>query len=137
MKSTLGIFVLAVFLISACEDNIQGPSDDNGPADGNKMRATFTSIQNELFTPTCAKSGCHAGSQSPDLSAGKAYGNLYNVTSSENQSLLRVKPFDSNNSLLVRKLRGQGTSVMPPTGQLSAAVIDSVVAWIDRGALNN
>jgi len=101
------------------------------------MRATFTSIQNELFTPTCAKSGCHAGWQSPDLSAGKAYGNLYNVTSSEDQSLLRVKPFDSNNSLLVRKLRGQGTSVMPPTGQLSAAVIDSVVAWIDRGALNN
>ena len=50
---------------------------------------------------------------------------------------MRVKPFESENSYLIRKLRGQGTSVMPPSGQLKAAVIDSVVAWIDKGALNN
>ena len=101
------------------------------------MRATFTSIQNELFTTTCAKSGCHAGRQSPELTEGNAYKNLVNVKSLANPSMLRVKPFDSANSYLMRKLRADGVPVMPPTGKLSESVIDSVAAWIDRGALNN
>ena len=127
---------LQTFLLSACESNIQGPEDLRPPVN-KPIRATFSSIQNELLSPTCALSGCHGGVQDPNLSTGKSFGNIVNVASIENQSLLRVKPFDSNNSLLVRKLRGQNTSVMPPAGQLSAAVIDSVAAWIDRGALNN
>ena len=137
IKSLSHAAILALFIIFGCENYIQGPEDAVNPPVDNKMRATFTSIQNELFSTTCAKSGCHAGAQSPDLSAGKAYGNLVNVASIQNPSLMRVKPFESNNSVLVRKLRGEGTSVMPPSGQLSKAVIDSVVTWIDRGASKN
>jgi hypothetical protein len=137
MKLLISAAIFVVFMILGCENNIQGPEDDANPPPAESMSATFTSIQNELFSTTCAKSGCHAGLQNPDLSVGKSYGNLVNVASLANPSLLRVKPFDSENSYLIRKLRGEGTTVMPPAGQLSAAVIDSVVAWIDRGALNN
>ena len=120
----------------SCENNIEGPEDmDTLP--GTNMRATLTSIQNELFTKSCALSGCHGGSQQPSLVAGQSYGNLVNVNSFGNSSLKRVKPFESENSYLIRKLRGDGTSVMPPSGKLPVTVIDSVVAWIDKGAFNN
>ncbi len=135
MKHYFYICLTTVFLIS-CENLIEGPEDLNNPS-GNTVKTTLTSIQNELFTKSCPLSGCHGGTQKPNLTAGQSYGNLVNVASIGNASLMRVKPFESDNSYLIRKLRGQGTSVMPPSGQLKAAIIDSVVAWIDKGALNN
>ena len=38
-------------------------------------------VQTAIFTPTCAVSGCHNGSQFPNLSAGVALGNTVNVAS--------------------------------------------------------
>jgi len=137
MKQGSVLLLFAVCLIGSCEDNIQGPADNDGSPSANNMKAAFTSIQNELFSTTCAKSGCHAGAQSPELSAGNSYNNLVNVASIENPSLVRVKPYESKNSYLLKKLRGEGTTVMPPTGKLSNAVIDSIAVWIDKGALNN
>ena len=137
MRATFFLSLLLVFSFISCGDNIQGPSDNPETPSGNMMRATFSSIQSELFNTTCAKSGCHADRQNPVLSEGNAYKNLVNVKSIANPSLLRVKPFDSANSYIIRKLRADGVPVMPPTGKLSNAIIDSVAAWIDRGALNN
>jgi hypothetical protein len=71
------------------------------------------------------------------LTAGNAYANLVNVPSIQMQSILRVKPGDSNNSWLIKKLRAEGTTVMPPNGQLSVAIIDSIAKWIDKGAAND
>jgi len=137
MKKYIPSLVILFFTLISCENNIQGPADTTNPPDAG-MRATFSSIQDQLFSPTCATAGCHGGTQSPNLSAGKAYNNLVNVSSLENPTLLRVKPNDSENSFLIRKLRGQNTTRMPLGGsQLSAAIIDSVVVWINKGALNN
>lgn len=131
------LLFLVIMFLAACEDSIQGPGDEiNNDGSGN-MQATFSSIQSEVFSPTCATSGCHGGSQNPNLSAGQAYNNLVNRASSQNSSLMRVKPGDSKNSYLMKKLNGDGTSIMPPSGQLSQVKIDSIAAWIDRGALNN
>jgi hypothetical protein len=124
-------------LLTSCEDLIQGPEDEIENGGPSNMRATFSSIQVEVFSTSCALSGCHAGSQNPNLSAGQSYNNLVNVSSLENPSMLRVKPGESGNSLLIKKLTGDGTSIMPPAGQLSQAKIDSIASWINKGALNN
>jgi hypothetical protein len=65
-----------------------------------------------------------------------SYGNLVNVASNES-ALLRVKPGASSESWLIRKLEGDGTTRMPLIGgSLTAAEIDTIRAWIDRGANN-
>jgi hypothetical protein len=131
------VFFLLLFLITACESLIEGPEDELKNGGSNGIHPIFSSIQEKVLTPACALSGCHGGSQNPNLSAGQAYDNLVNKASIENPSVLRVKPGESTSSLLIKKLRGDGTSVMPPSGQLTQATIDSIIVWIDNGALNN
>lgn len=48
-----------------------------------------------------------------------------------------VKPGDSANSTLIRRLRGVGGDVMPPSGKLDDAVIAGIATWIDEGARFN
>ena len=131
------IILFLVFIMTSCENSIEGPEDinpDNGVTD---LQATFSSIQKNVLTPTCALPACHGGSQSPNLSAGQAYDNLVNKASAQNPSLLRVAPGESTNSYLIKKLNGDGTSMMPPTGKLSQDVINLIAEWINDGALNN
>jgi hypothetical protein len=137
MRKLSGLLFLCLLLFVGCEDSIQGPEDEPVNGGPENMPARFSSIQDEVFSKSCAVSGCHAGSQDPNLSVGQAYGNLINQLSAQNPSMMRVKPGDSNNSYLMKKLTEDGTSIMPPSGQLSQVKIDSIAAWIDRGALNN
>ena len=113
MKRILNISFLCALMLVACENAIQGPEDEKNNGGTGNMRAMFSSIQTEVLSPTCALSGCHGGSQNPSLSAGKAYNNLVNKASSQDPSMLRVKPRDSNNSHLMKLLTGDGTSLMP------------------------
>jgi len=137
LKKFYSTCLLGMLLLMACEDLIQGPEDEINNSGPTNMRATFSSIQNEVFSTTCALSGCHAGSQNPNLSAGQAYDNLVNKASIQNPSMMRVKPGESSNSYLIKKLSGDGTSRMPPAGELSQVKIDSIALWINKGALNN
>jgi hypothetical protein len=105
--------------------------------------ATFSRVQAEVFTPSCALSGCHAGAtpaRSMDLSAGRAYGQVVGVPSA-GSSRLRVAPGDVAGSYLVSKLRGDATitgSRMPLGGPyLSSEREQLVVDWIRRGAPND
>ena len=57
--------------------------------------ANFSEIQAEVFTPTCAVSGCHTGAAAPQglrLDEANSYGLLVDVASMEVPSLLRVEP---------------------------------------------
>jgi len=137
MKKVFSLCLLGILFLTACEDLIQGPEDEINNSGPGNMRATFSSIQSEVFSETCATSGCHGGSQDPNLSAGQAYDNLVNKASIQNPSMMRVKPGESNNSYLMKKITGDGTSMMPPGGELSQAKIDSIALWINKGALNN
>lgn len=122
----------------ACNDSIVTECTDNTPPDG-KMKATFSDIQSKLFTPTCATSGCHAAySTNPNLTNSISYNSIVNIDA-EGTGFKYIKPFDSENSYLIKKLRGTAEfgEVMPPTGKLPSAIIDSVAKWIDNGALNN
>lgn len=123
-------FTTIVLLALACSgDSVTGPTTISD--------TTFSSIQQEIFTPTCAITGCHNGSERPNLSSGVAYNNIVNVKSTQSSDY--VEPGDPDNSYLYRKLTGVNISgaLMPRGSSLSAAVADSIRIWIENGALNN
>lgn len=105
---------------------------------------TFTEIQTQIFSVSCAASGCHSGGSPQagmNLSAGVSYSNIVNVASSEVPSLMRVAPGSASDSYLIRKLEGAPGIVgarMPFGGPfLDQPTIDRIRAWIDSGAPNN
>ena len=133
----MSIFLFSYLFIS-CEDQIVSECEEekNLP----ELTATFSSIQNEVFTPNCATSGCHvANSVEPVLTAGQSYNNIVNVMSF-NPPFPYVYPTRSDSSYLLNKIRGvniQGERMPLNRQPLSSTVIDSIAAWIDKGALNN
>ncbi len=130
------IFFL-IFLVISCER--AGPVEQEVP-----QQATFSNIQTGIFNTSCAVSNCHLGSSAPfglDLSEGKSYGNLVNVSSAEVPSLLRVNPNNAEDSYLIRKIEGASGIVgqRMPLGRdpLSAEQINLIREWINNGAPNN
>jgi len=137
MRFTFHVIVLTVFaalLLASCSESNPASSQGDG------IPAQFNEIQDRVFSVSCAVSGCHLGGDAPfglDLSEGLAYDNLVGVASGQMPQLLRVKPLASDESYLINKLRGEGISGerMPRNrSPLSDATIDSIAAWIDRGA---
>jgi hypothetical protein len=140
MRSCLLLLVL--LFVTGCGE-LKTPTEPLGGGDPIDPSATFTRVQNEIFTPTCATVSCHhpIGQQSQMvLTAGTAYGNIVNVPSVEMPQLRRVEPGDVANSYLYRKITGSGITgermplSLPP---LSDAQIRLVRDWIRRGAPND
>jgi len=105
-----------------------------------------------IFNRSCALVSCHTGAvpaQGQDLTAGVAYGQLVNVSSTEQPKLKRVKPGEPNNSYLVRKIQGgpnisgvlmpNGCPGVPAAGAqcLTPDEIMAIVQWITECAPNN
>lgn len=103
----------------------------------------FSDIRNQIFTPTCAGSGCHSGNNPPDglrLTAGDAYSNIVNVPAVQNSQLMRIEPGNPDDSYLVRKIQGSGivANRMPLGGPpLSQEEIQMIRQWVIEGAPNN
>ena len=128
----------------ACGKLKELPTDPgSGTGEPIDTTATFTRVQNEIFTPTCAQLGCHdpLGRQEQlILSPGRGYAMVVGQPSVESPSLQRVKPLDPANSYLYRKINGSGITGdrMPQGGPyLSDAQIKLVRDWIRRGAPND
>ncbi|MCB0748282.1 MAG: hypothetical protein H6613_04425 [Ignavibacteriales bacterium] len=133
------ILFSTVLLLLSCEENIITECEE---AQNTASLTTFNSIQINVFDQSCAFSGCHAGSNPQAnllLTSGNSYSKLVNVTSILNPSFKLVQPGNSENSFLIKMLKhtGESTSQMPPAGKLSEGKIDSIAAWINRGAINN
>jgi hypothetical protein len=135
--------LLPVLLILTACGELKTPTSPGGPGDPIDPTATFTRVQNEIFSPTCASIGCHnlIGQQSQMvLSAGRAYNSIVDVNSVEMPQLKRVLPGDPVSSYLYRKITGAGITgermplQLPP---LSDAQIKLVRDWIRRGAPND
>jgi len=138
------VFVLAV-LLSGCDESL-GPDSFGSPLGAGAPidpTATFTRVQNEIFTPTCSAIGCHdpLGQQSQlVLTPGRSYANIVNVRSVETPSLFLIAPGDVANSYLYRKITGAGITgdrmpqSLPP---LSDQQISLARDWIRRGAPND
>ncbi|HEY2090391.1 MAG TPA: hypothetical protein VGJ81_00750 [Thermoanaerobaculia bacterium] len=139
MKRALPFIVALAFML-ACGKLKEPTSPTGGGGDPIDPTATFTRVQNEVFTPTCTKLGCHdlIGRQSDQvLTASQSYNQIVNHPSVEMPSLSRVTPLDPAGSYLYRKITGAGITGdrMPQGGPfLSDAQIKLVRDWIRRGA---
>ena len=129
--------------IRLCVDVVQakGDLDDFVSCAAGDGPTTLTAIQDQIFTPSCAFSGCHdtaSASAGLDLSAGQAYGALVDVPSSQIFLRLRVEPGRPDDSYLVQKIRGASSinGGRMPLGAppLSADEIAGIVEWVENGA---
>lgn len=110
----------------------------SGPVD------TLSALQAQIFTPTCARVGCHdnaSGQAGLVLVAGQTRANLVSVASSQQPALALVEPGNAGASYVVRKVRGDANITgarMPISGApLSEAEIDGLIAWINNGAADD
>ena len=137
---TLLLAILAL-VVAGC-DGGSGPEDTQPPAPP-VFGPNFSEIQENVFTPNCATSGCHLGAGAPQglvLDEANSYGLLVDVASMEDPSILRVEPGDPDNSYLIQKLEGTATvgGQMPLGGTpLSQATIDIIRQWITEGAIDD
>jgi len=141
MKSVRMLIFLAVFALTACSDHITTSTDmvfDREPPPVEEV-VTLSFVQENVLDVSCALSGCHAGGEFPDLSAGKSYANIVDVLSS--QGLKLVEPGDPDSSYLFVKIAGgagMSGQLMPYGGApLPDASVDAIRKWIADGALND
>jgi len=115
------------------------PEPDAGPTG-----PTLTDLQEQIFTPICARAECHDSQTARSgmvLEAGLAYANTVNVPSTERPAMMRVAPGDPNQSYLYLKI----SRPLPPDGDrmpqalppLSDHLIGLVREWIEAGAMND
>jgi hypothetical protein len=139
---TRSLGILLLLLTAACGE-LKTPTSPIGGGPPPDPSATFTRVQNEVFTPSCATLACHdpLGQQSQMvLTVGRAYASIVGVSSVEMPSLQRVTPNDPSASYLYRKIVGSGiTGDRMPLNQpqLSEQNIALVRDWIRRGAPND
>jgi len=139
VKKIIAGSVLAGMLVGfiACEHQLAEPPPPLEP--------TLSSIQANILDKSCVNRGCHPGNFAPmSLQTGQSFSTLVNVNSAYgNPRILRVKPGDSNNSVLYLKITGSatvgGAANRMPLGfsALSTEEINAIRDWIDAGAQNN
>ena len=135
---TLTLAYIAMTVTLACQQE-QSPTE---PGNGQTITPTFSSIQDNIFTPKCVNAGCHNPTPGPmSLQKGVAYENLVNKPSA--WGMPRVEPGNADNSALYLKLIGDarvgGPQARMPLGapQLPQEEINAVKEWINAGAKNN
>jgi hypothetical protein len=134
--------LLAALLLAGCGD-VKSPTEPSSAPEGPAF--TFTQVQAQIFTPTCAKAGCHAASAASGglvLEAGRAYGEIVNRPAVGNASLDHIEPGDPERSYLIKKLRGDPdiTGAQMPLdtpGGLTREQMDGLLGWVLAGAPNN
>lgn len=144
LRRVVGRLAVCAFLIAVCVAAL-GCGDEKrlltAPEGPISETATFTRVQAEVFTPTCALSGCHLGpaslAQEGLVLSGDAYDSIVGVRANQNPSIFRVTPGDPANSYLWRKITPGQPIVgdrMPQTGSITEAQRQLVTDWIARGA---
>jgi len=106
------------------------PDDDDNPLP-NLDPNTIQGLHQNIFSPTCANSGCHDGSFEPDFrTVESSYNTLVNHTVVKNDSLspyaARVVPGDPDGSMLIRRL----TADLPNSSGIMPLIVDPGSDWI-------
>lgn len=134
--------LLLTFVLCGC-GTVKSPTEPP-PEEPGGTAFTFSRIQGEIFTPTCAKAGCHDAATASNglvLEAGRSYDLLVNRPAL-GAGLDRVEPGDPERSYLIHKLRGDPTIAglrMPADGPpyLTPEQIQGIAGWIRAGAAND
>jgi hypothetical protein len=141
-RNAMGVLCVLAQL-AGCAGNGEGLDANGRPltpggGGGGAITPDFASIQANVFTPVCTQ--CHVGANAPQglrLDAANSYSSLVGVPSSEQPSILRVKPGDPGGSYLVQKIEGRAAvGARMPLGQpaLSDETIQAIRQWITNGA---
>jgi hypothetical protein len=137
VRGGAGLAALAVSLVVyGCAGDGPPPAGDGG---------AFDQIQTEIFNQNCLSAGCHNGAAQAgglNLSEGVSYDDLVDVLSENavaaDRGLLRVEPFEPDDSFLIIKLTnpalGEGTRMPQGANPLPASDIEMIRAWIADGA---
>ncbi|MDO8520239.1 MAG: c-type cytochrome domain-containing protein [Deltaproteobacteria bacterium] len=138
MRKLLWILILMPLISCGGSSSSDDEENDDDAADD----ATLSAIQDDIFTPTCAVSGCHSSVSAQEglsLASGESFSSLVNVDSAQDSSLKLVEPGDPDNSYLIHKLEGTGSGSQMPRGgsALSDEDMDRIRDWITNGAENN
>lgn len=111
---------------------------------GGGLTVSFASNVQPIYTTNCALAGCHDATTAQVgqvLEEGLAIANTVNVPSTEQPTLMRINPGNADDSYLVRKIRGTpgiGGSRMPlGRPPLTAAQINTIVIWVNEGAVDD
>lgn len=119
------------------------PMVDDDVVDGGDTTAvvtvTLAQLSAEIFTPSCAVSGCHGASNPAEgmsLTSSAIAASIINVTSNQRPNLKRIDPGNPDGSYLLQKVRGTGANNQMPLGgaPLSGAKIQLIVDWVTAGA---
>lgn len=120
------------------DENGRPFGEDGGPI---PLIPELASIQSNVFTPSCATSGCHVGATAPlglRLDATSSHSLLVGVPSAQAPTVLRVSAGNPDDSYLIQKLEGTAAfgGRMPLTGPpfLDQATVDVIRQWISDGA---
>ena len=135
----------ALLATGACEKESPDPPTEPLPVDTVAQLAYtgLSGIQDRVFRPTCANSGCHDGSFEPDFrTLGSSYATLVNQAVIKNDAAgtfnFRVVPGDTAASQLLARLQRDidgNSAVMPLVGEPNSdypALRTTYIAWIRR-----
>jgi hypothetical protein len=139
-----GLAMLTLVGAAGCGGTVRSPTEPAGGSVGAPALA-FSQIQAGIFTPSCAKSGCHASSAASGglvLEAGLSYGQIVGRPAQEDAQLDYVRPGNPEASYLFKKVRGDpdiSGNRMPRDGPpfLTPQQIAGLAAWIQAGAPND
>ena len=154
-KGLLACCLMTVVFMSGCSDEgstlgPEGAPDSGAPAAGGEGEGngngvgvppgpTLARLSAEIFTPRCATSGCHSGtnpSRGLSLEEDRIARETIEVESN-GSDLKLVDPGNPEGSYLLLKVRGDdgiSGSRMPPSRPLSAEEIEKIRSWIASGA---
>lgn len=115
VRVILFLIMIFIFCMSSCTKNTNEVISESTSA-----KDSWSIIQENILTPTCATSGCHASTNDANyaqhnllLTSATAYDNLINIIAknpaAKTAGLVMVKPGDFMSSLLYQKVDCQTT----------------------------
>ena len=128
-------------------------AEPNGTPDGGvgnacdeaRSHSDLAWIQTNIFTPSCAISGCHktpaVGGGHLILDSGVSHAQLVNTASTSASTWMRVVPGDASKSYLLTAMGAQAgpkpvDGFMPLAGPpLCTDKVDAIRRWIEGGAM--
>ncbi len=147
----LSFLFLIVILVSNCTSNSESGTDPK--PDNTREASSFDLIQDKIFTPSCATSGCHQSDKDGSfkqhglvLAKGLSFKNLLGKnpknTNAITDNLKLVTAFKSAESLLFHKLnwnqshhsKNYGSPMPLGSTSLFAGQIEYIRRWIEAGA---
>ena len=141
--------ILLLAVLAACDTPVE-PSPDASVEESPsclaaQMHSDLGWIQDNIFTPSCTFSGCHAGGNGAGdglvLVTGSSRANLVNQPSKQDSGMLLVTPGDPAQSYLLVALGGASgpkpaDGFMPlDSGSLCPDKVMAVQRWIAAGAM--